>query len=610
MDRRELLQTAGLAGVAASLPATVTQAAVRSHGHVSGLLSGARAVVETLQAEGTRCVFGIPGAQGNELWDQMKERHLPYLLVTNEFSASIMADGAARATGHPGVLCVVPGPGITNALTGLGEARLDSVPLVCIAVDVGQGKHHRPFQVHALPNVALLKPVCKGVFEVEHVKQIPDALRQAFRLSQEGEPGPVGVVIPYPLLIETALIHSSPLGPRPVPFDACAFDQALAVLRNPRYRVGIYAGQGCLDASHGLTRVAEMLQAPVATSVSGKGSINECHPLAVGWGYGPHATRTAELAFQKVDVVLAVGVKYSEVSTGFYSNPTKKVHIHVDTCADVLGKVMSPSVCVHAEAGVFFAKLLEHEATLTRAACKPLVESIARYKAAEHAEFSRCYTTCGIDPMHFVLALRRATREDALTYVDVTVVEHLAAMGYTCTMPRSYFNPVDNQAMGWSIPAALGAQRVFPGRQVVTITGDGCLLMTGMELSTAARECLPVKFFILDDAAYTYMQILQKNAYKRTTATMLARIDYPSLAKAMGLTHIELTPGDLEAKIRGILSIAGPVLVTVPVEMGKRPIRWIEAVKGRYTRELTAGQKTRFLTRLGVRSLKFHPQND
>ncbi|MFQ3594391.1 MAG: thiamine pyrophosphate-binding protein, partial [Gemmataceae bacterium] len=109
---------------------------------------------------------------------------------------------------------------------------------------------------------------------------------------------------------------------------------------------------------------------------------------------------------------------------------------------------------------------------------------------------------------------------------------------------------------------------------------------------------------------YTYMQILQQSAYKRTTATMLARLDYASLAKAMGLTHVELTPGDLEAKIRGILAIAGPVLVTVPVEMGKRPIRWIEAVKSRYTRELSAGQKTRFLTRLGVRTLKLHPQND
>jgi acetolactate synthase-1/2/3 large subunit len=609
MDRRQLLQSAAVAGVAASLPVATAEAAIRSGGHVKGLMTGARAIVETLQSEGTLCVFGIPGAQGNELWDQMKERHLPYLLVTNEFSASIMADGAARATGRPGVLAVVPGPGITNALTGLGEALMDSVPVVCIAGDVAQGKKYRPFQVHELPNAALLKPVCKAVYVVTCVKEIPAAIRQAFATAMDGEPGPVAVVVPYPLLIESALIDSPPSGVRAVAFDGCAFDRALGLLGDTRLRVGIYAGQGCMDHPAALARVAEVLQAPVATSVSGKGVINECHPLAVGWGYGPHATRTAELAFQKVDVVLAIGVKYCEVSTGFYSNPPHKHHIHVDACAANLGKVMTPSLCVHADAGVFLHKLLENEARIARPTCKALTDAIARHKEAEAKEFARCYAACGIDPMHFLLALRRAVACDALTFVDVTVVEHLAALAYQVSMPRTYFNPVDNQAMGWSIPAALGAQRVLPDRQVVTVTGDGCLLMTAMELSTAAREGLPVKFFVLDDAAYTYMQLLQKSAYRRTTATVLARLDYPSLAKGLGVTHVELTPGDLEAKIRGILAIHGPVLTTVPVDLGKRPIRWIEAVRGRYTQELSTGQKVRFAARLGVRTVKFK-END
>ncbi|NBO93648.1 MAG: thiamine pyrophosphate-binding protein [Planctomycetia bacterium] len=426
----------------------------------------------------------------------------------------------------------------------------------------------------------------------------------------EGEPGPVGVVVPYPMLIETALFDSGPYGACAVPFDALAFDRALGILGDGRLRVGIYAGVGCMDYGDSLTKVAELLQAPVATSVSGKGVMDECHPLAVGWGYGAHATRTAELAFQKVDVVLAIGVKYSEVSTGFYSIPPHRHHIHVDANAANLGQVVSPSVCVHSDAGVFLSKLLENEARLSRPACRPLTEAIARHKEAEAKEYARCYAAHGVDPMHFVLALRRATACDALTFTDVTVVEHLAAAAYQVSRPRTYFNPVDNQAMGWSIPAALGAQAVMPGRQVVTITGDGCLLMSAMELSTAAREGLPVKFFVLDDAAYTYMQILQKSAYRRTTATQLARLDYASLAKGLGLTHIELTPGDLEAKIRGILAMHGPVLTTVPVDIGKRPIRWIEAVRGRYTRELSTGQKVRFAARIGVRSIKLFKEND
>lgn len=610
MDRREVLQATAAVTLAAGLP-QAAPAAVKPSGRVHGLMTGARALVETLQSEGTLCVFGIPGAQGNELWDQMKERCLPYLLVTNEFSASIMADGAARATGVPGVIAVVPGPGITNALTGLGEALLDSVPIVAIVSDVARGKKHRPFQVHDLPNTALLKPVCKAVIEVCAVAQVPSAVRQAFRLAQDGEPGPVGVVVPYDLLIETAVFDSAPCPPRAVPFDACAFERALGLLSNQRLRVGIYAGMGCMDSSASLARVAEMLQAPVATSVSGKGAISDAHPLAVGWGYGAHASKTAEQAFKNVDLVLAVGVKYSEVSTGFYTIPEKRHHVHVDSCAANLGRVVKSSVCVHTDAGIFFAKLLEHEGRLARPACKPLAESIHRHRVAEVRELSRCYASHGVDPVLFLMALRRALNCDALTFTDVTVVEHLAGLAFPAFAPRTYFNPVDNQAMGWSVPAALGAQRVMPGRQVVTVTGDGCLLMTGMELSTAAREGLPVKFFVLDDQAYTYMQVLQKAAYRRTTATMLAHVDYGSLAKAMGLTHVVLGPGpDLEARIRGILTIAGPVLVTVPSDLGKRPIRWIDAVRGRYTQELSVRQKARFLTRLGARSLHLRPQND
>src|SRR5205085_205408 len=143
--------------------------------------------------------------------------------------------------------------------------------------------------------------------------------------------------------------------------------------------------------------------------------------------------------------------------------------------------------------------------------------------------------------MAFVLALRRATCPDALVFVDVTMTEHWAAEAFAVRQPRTYFNPTDNQAMGWSIPAALGAQRAFPGRPTVTLTGDGCFLMSAMEISTAARAGLPVKFFVLDDQAYHYMQELQWPAYKRTTATLLAKLDYAALAQGFGVAYKEIT---------------------------------------------------------------------
>src|SRR5207247_814094 len=136
-------------------------------------------------AEGTCCVFGIPGAQENELWDTMKTKGLNYLLVTHEFSAATAADGAARSTGRPGVLAVIPGPGLTNALSGIGEAWLDSIPLVCIVGDVARGDKYKPFQVHDLPQVGILQNVTKAVYEVKHAGEIPQAVRQAFQLAME-----------------------------------------------------------------------------------------------------------------------------------------------------------------------------------------------------------------------------------------------------------------------------------------------------------------------------------------------------------------------------------------------------------------------------------------
>jgi acetolactate synthase-1/2/3 large subunit len=612
LSRRSLLKAGAAAvGAAALAGGAPPGAEAAPPGWVSGHKTGARSLVEALQAEGTSCVFGIPGAQENELWDEMKARGLPYLLVTHESSAACMADGAARATGRPGVLCVVPGPGITNALTGLGEALLDSVPVVCIAGDVARGCKFKPFQVHSLPNAALLKPVTKGVFEVTHVGQIPDAVRQAFRLAVEGEPGPVAVVVPYNLLIESHHFHSAPLPPAGLAFDEGAFCKAMALLGDRKLRVGIYAGLGCMDYPGLLANAAEVLQAPVATSVSGKGVIDECHPLAVGYGYGPQGRKTAEQAFKHVDVVLALGVRFSEVSTGFYALPQHAYLIHVDSCAANLGRVMKTAVCVHADAGVFLAKLLEQADAVSRPANPRLAANVCKWRQEEAAEDAKVYARCGVDPGVFVLALRRALCADGLLFVDVTVVEHLAAAMFAVRQPRTYFNPADNQSMGWSIPAALGAQRVLPARQVATLTGDGCLLMSAVELSTAARAGLPVKFFVLDDHAYHYMQILQEQAYRRTTATVLARLDYPALAKGLGVAHVALDScEDLEARLRGILALPGPVLTTVAVDMGKRPLRWISAVRKRFTNELSTQQKVRFAARLGARSLHLRHEND
>jgi acetolactate synthase-1/2/3 large subunit len=625
-SRRGLLQGALATGgaIAASSIAAgpIKQIQEARHpGWVFGHMTGAEALVEALQTEGVPCVYGIPGAQENELWDTFKAKGLPYLLVTHEFSAACMADACARSTGRPGVLCTVPGPGVTNSLTGLGEALLDSSPVVAIVGDVANGEKAKPFQVHALDQVELLKPVCKCIYPVQNVGQIPGAVRQAFAAAASGEPGPVAVVIPYNLFIEAHDFRCPPPSIPLLPFDEEAFQKALALLCDARERIGIYAGAGCMAFSAELTAVAELLQAPVATSVSGKGAICETHPLAVGWGYGPQASAVAEQVFavnekhpRKSDIttLLAVGVKFSEVSTGYYGDPQPKRVIHVDANPNNLGRVLRTDVCIHADAGVFLGRLLACSDRLRRSPDPALTARIRELKAEAAREVcSAPQPRCGVDPLALIGALRRNLPDDALLFSDVTVSEHLAAEFYTACQPRTYFNPVDNQSMGWSIPAAIGAQKVHGGRVVATLTGDGCGLMSGLEMSTAARECLPVKFFILDDHAYHYMQMLQKPAYLRTTATILARIDYQALAQALGLAYVEIgTHAELDLKIRAALGYSGPVLVRVATDYDHRKIRWIEAVRARYTKELSAAQKARFLARLGSRAIHHEKQND
>lgn len=625
-SRRGLLQgTAAVGGVLAASAAgagpVANVRAARHPGWIFGRMTGAEALCEALLAEGVGCVYGIPGAQENELWDTFKEKGVPYLLVTHEFSAACMADGYARSTGKPGVLCVVPGPGVTNSLTGLGEALLDSSPLVAIVGDVANGEKAKPFQVHALDQVALLKSVCKCVYPVQTVGQIAAAVRQAFVTAAQGEPGPVAVVVPYNLFIEAHDFRTPPPAVPALPFDDVAFERALPFLMDRKHRVGIYAGVGCMAFGAELAAVAELLQAPVATSVSGRGVISDGHPLAVGWGYGAHASEVAETIFagekkhplkSGVDTLLAIGVKFSEVSTGYYGNPQPKHVIHVDANHCNLGRILKTDVSVHADAGIFLGRLLTCADRLRRAEDKWLVNRIRELKADAAKELCNIHASkCGVDPLATVATLRKVLPEDALLFTDVSVTEHLAAEHFRVCQPRTYFNPVDNQAMGWSIPAALGAQKVHHGKTVATLTGDGCLLMSAMEITTAAREHLPVKFVILDDQAYHYMQMLQKPAYLRTTATILTRLDYKALAQAFGVTYVEVNShAELEQKLRGAVCHDGPVLVRVATDYGTRKVRWVDAVRARYTKELSAAQKARFLARIGARAIQLDKKND
>jgi acetolactate synthase I/II/III large subunit len=616
VNRRELLVGGSVLGAVAAFSALSAPAEAgvelgrytRRDG-VQGKMTGAQASAAALCCQGVRCVFGIPGAQNNEFWDALKAKGVPYLLVAHEASASVMADASARATGTVGVFSVVPGPGLTNALTGIGEALYDSIPVVGLITDIDRSPHAKIGQVHGLANAAILRPVVKALVEVRHQAEIPQAIFQAFQVASSGEPGPVGVVIPYPLYAEVWNYDLPVPPPCPVPFDEQAYRRALAHLSDRRRRIGIYAGLGCVDAGQSLAAVAELLQAPVATSVSGKGTLPDNHPLAVGWGYGKQGTRAAEAAFKEVDLVLAIGVRFSEVSTANYAIPEHDVLIHVDVNPQNLGRNVPAHVAVCSDSRVFLARLPSDGDDVRRAPCPALWQHIQNLRHVDRCEAATVRIAPAVDPMFFLSRLRAALGPDELIFVDVTAATHWAAETLEVPGPRRFFTPADNQSMGWAIPAAIGAQQVRPDRQVVCVTGDGCFLMSAIETSTAARAGLPVKFFVLDDGAYHYMQMLQEPMYRRTTATEIARIDFAAFAQSMGLTFNQITDNaDALTGIQRALATPGPVLTRVVVSYEGRELRWLNALRAQYVRKLPNPQKVRLAARIGVRAL--NPQSD
>lgn len=620
LNRREAMGTAAVAaGVVAATAASETEAQAggrvelgpyaRRQG-VHGRMTGAQAAAAAIRCEAAPCVFGIPGAQNNEFWDALKAYQVPYMLVAHEASASVMADASARCTGGVGVFSVVPGPGLTNCLTGLGEALYDSVPLVALVTDIDRSPGAPIGQVHGLPNDALLRPVVKDLYTVRHQAEIPGAILQAFAAARSGEPGPIGVLIPYPLFMEVWDYDQGVPPPPPVPFDEAAYGRAVRHLADRRKRVGIYAGLGCAEASPSLTAVAEMLQAPVATSVSGKGTIADSHPLAVGWGYGKQGTRAAEKAFKDVDLVLAVGVRYSEVSTANYAIPKTEV-IHVDVNPANLGRNVKAIHTVNADSRVFLDRLLGEAAAVRRPADPALWKRIHGLRQVDHREAREVKIQNAVDPMFFLSQLRCVLGPEELIFVDVTASTHWASEAIDVQAPRRYFTPSDNQSMGWAIPAAIGAQRVRPDRQVVCVTGDGCFLMSAMEMSSAARVGLPVKFFVFDDGAYHYMQMLQEPVYRRTTATEIARIDYAAFAQGVGVGYNQIASNaDVVGGIQRTLGMPGPILTHVIVAYEGREIRWLSALRSQYLDGLTTAQKARLAARVGVRTVSRRRDDD
>ena len=334
-----------------------------------------------------------------------------------------MADGVARSTGRPGVICIVPGPGVTNSLTGIGEALLDSVPIVCIVGDVARGDKYKPFQVHEMPQVGLIAAGharASSTSRTSATSPAPCGTRSS--LAMRGEPGPTAVVVPYNLLTDTCTFDCPPLGPPRAALRRGRFRRALQLLSYRGCTVGIYAGMGCMDfsavadaalpsccrrrsppASPARASSTSAIRWPSAGATGRRARAPPKTPSSMSMWCWPSASATA---------------RFQPLSTRSRSTP----HIiHVDINPNNIGRIVKTEVCVNADAGVFLDRLLDHADEIRR---PPNDDSGRPHSRSGNARTRRrtpsCYARCGVDPMAFILALRKATCPDALTFVDVT----------------------------------------------------------------------------------------------------------------------------------------------------------------------------------------------
>ena len=325
--------------------------------------TGAAIVLQALEDEGIRLAFGIPGTHNIELYDVLASSDLVRpVLVTDEQSASFMADAAWRASGVMACVNVVPGAGLTHAMSGIAEAFMDAVPMLVLGCGIRRDTGFA-YQLHDIDQAAIVSAVTKGTFRPERGEEIYTTIRRACALAREGRPGPVFVEIPanFYLFKHDATTSWTEVKSSQA-IDAAVLDRAAALLNSAR-RPLIYAGLGAAGARPELIRLAEMLEAPVATTFQGKGVFPESHPLSLWPGYGAAAPAFARKVASSCDVTLAVGCRFGEVATGSYGAPPPGRLIHIDIDAEVPGRNYPAEITIVADAQRALAGILERVAT-------------------------------------------------------------------------------------------------------------------------------------------------------------------------------------------------------------------------------------------------------
>ena len=528
---------------------------------------GADLVWHALEAAGANVVFGYPGGACLPLYDALPDHPgIHHVLVRHEQGAAHMADGYARVTGRAGVCVATSGPGATNLVTGLACAYMDSVPVVAITGQVSTPLMGRDaFQETDV--LGMVGPVTKHSFLVQSVEDIEPAIHRAFAVARGGRPGPVVVDIPKDIQLRSTAARSRPedAGALPVPdTDPAGLDRAAALLAGASRPV-IIAGQGVrlARAHRELRALAERIDAPVVTTLLGIGAISEEHPLAAGM-LGMHGSAAANRMVNDADVILGVGLRFDDRVTGKISAfaPHAKI-IHADIDPTQLGKNVPTAVGIVADAGAALFALAARLPPAERPQWRARLERdrprprVAEYERRVH-----------LPPRLVIRAIRETASEGAYFVADVGQHQMWAAQHLRLTEPDRFVTSGGLGAMGYALPAAIGAQLGRPTSEVWAIAGDGGAQMTIHELGTAVQEAAPVKLAIMNNGYLGMVRQWQQLFHDgRISQTPISSPDYVKLADAYDVLGICVERrADLGRALARAKAHRGPAVLDIRIE--------------------------------------------
>ncbi|HKT33736.1 MAG TPA: acetolactate synthase large subunit [Nitrospira sp.] len=534
-------------------------------------MNAATLLVQCLEHEGVRVIFGVPGEETLALTDALLDARIQVVATRHEQGAAFMADVYGRLSGRAGVCFSTLGPGATNLLTGVADAYLDHAPLVAITGQASLNRRHKEWH-QSIDVIAMFKPVTKWNTSIPRADVVPEALRKAFKIAQTEKPGATHVELPEDVAEQSItdeaglrpLLVQAPVMPEPAPSQVQRAVQAVSAAKRPV----ILAGNGVIrgKASDALRKFARMFHIPVLHTFMAKGVMPDSDPLSLHT-LGLAARDYAAMVVEQADVVLAVGYDVVEYAPCFWNPRRDKRIVHVDTLPAEVDEHYIVDVGVVGDLRLSLPLIQERLSGFDSSSWA----SQARKTVADGLEAEEAGPlSWPLRPQHIMRELRPVLRQDDVVVCDVGAHKLWMARMFPCETPNSCIISNGFAAMGIAVPGAIAAKLLYPERRIVAVTGDGGFLMNSQELETAVRLKLPVVVLIWRDNGYGVIRWKQQVRYGRTSSVDFGNPDFVRYAESFGAAGYRVTePGELRPILEQALQRDVPAVIDCPVDVGE-----------------------------------------